>query len=239
MEDPMRRNSPGRNDSVRGPGTGRLGQVGQASRLSRKAQGLPHFLVTLQKSRRPNAIGWFTSIRDRRDASPTESLRPGRTRTARGFLLIECLVYIAALLVLLGLAFAAFYRVYKQNTYLERNAEDITRTMEAGELWREDIRQATGPMRWVQTPNGPELHVPHTDNEIAYVLLDDTVWRSAGEQRPWVEFLTRVAKSEMVKDSRHHVTAWRWEVQLQRAQKVARVKPVFSFLAVPATSAKP
>lgn len=39
-------------------------------------------------------------------------------------------------------------------------------------------------------------------------------------------------------DPRHHVTAWRWEVELQAPQKAARVRPLFTFQAVAAANRK-
>ncbi len=99
-----------RNASLGGPVTGRFGEVGQASRRSRIAAGFPHLFVTLRKSGRCNTTPWFTSVRDRRDACPTESLRLGsklsfRSRE-RGAVLLEVvlalILFVAAAAVITG-----------------------------------------------------------------------------------------------------------------------------------------
>src|SRR5438552_14699401 len=50
---------------------------------------------------------------------------------AKGILLIECLVYFSIWLVM-GLAFAAFYRCVDYSKALSRNAADIVRVLQAG-----------------------------------------------------------------------------------------------------------
>jgi hypothetical protein len=43
----------------------------------------------------------------------------------------------------------------------------------------------------------------------------------------------------MQRDARERIVSWRWELELQSTQKVARVKPLFTFQAVPAKPATP
>ena len=59
----------------------------------------------------------------------------------------------------------------------------------------------------------------------------------AGGQRE--EVLPNVKRSEFHRDSRQHVTAWRWEVELRGKQEATRVKPLFTFQAVPSKELKP
>ena len=58
----------------------------------------------------------------------------------RGISIIECLVYGFVLLVLLGVAYCAFYRCVENSYTLRRNAEDIATALRAGERWRADVR---------------------------------------------------------------------------------------------------
>src|SRR3954470_14151221 len=60
-----------------------------------------------------------------------------------GFTLIEMLVYMGMLFLILGMAYIAMYRSMDASAGLRRNANDITRALETGELWREDVRGAT------------------------------------------------------------------------------------------------
>src|SRR5690349_18177766 len=66
----------------------------------------------------------------------------------RGITLIECLVYISLVFVILGMATVAFYRCFDNMKSLRRNSNDITQALNVGELWREDVRAATKPVRF-------------------------------------------------------------------------------------------
>ena len=110
----------------------------------------------------------------------TDASGPRRSRAA--FLLEECLVYIAVSSVLLGLAFAAFYRVMENAKGLRRNAADIARVLQAGERWREDIHRATGPLRLVSSQGAVEqaFHVPQRSGEVIYFFTGTNLLRRAG-----------------------------------------------------------
>lgn len=162
-----------------------------------------------------------------------------RAPATHGMMLIEALVYIALLFVVLGLAFMAFYRVFEQNHRLAGNATDIARAVQAGERWRDDIRHATGIPRLTHAGGSSELRIPRDDGMIVYVFRDGSVWRSAAKQTAREEVLPFVRVSQMVADARQHVTAWRWDLELQGRQKIARVPPQFSFLAVPNQQPQP
>jgi len=155
--------------------------------------------------------------------------------------LIDCMAYIALLLLLLTLAFMAFYQTTDNSKHLSRNAADIVRVLNAGERWRADVRSAVRPAALTQTPRETILHLPHSQGEVLYAFRDGTVLRQATTNATpiWETFLTDIKSSTMKLDRRSRVTAWRWEVELQAAQKVARVRPLFTFQAVPAQSVTP
>ena len=67
----------------------------------------------------------------------------------QGIMLVDCLVYLAIWVVVVGLAFSAFYRCLSYSKNLARNGDDIARALKAGERWREDVRAATGPFKLV------------------------------------------------------------------------------------------
>jgi hypothetical protein len=48
-----------------------------------------------------------------------------------------------------------------------------------------------------------------------------------------------VKSSKIAHDPRQKVTAWRWEIELATRKKAVRVRPLFSFEAVPAQSILP
>ena len=165
----------------------------------------------------------------------TSDNRRSRLRE-QGILLIECLVYIALVSILLGLAFLAFYRVLDNARSIRRTSMDIGRVLQAGELWRRDLRHATGPLKRVAGESGPDqaLHIPQGEGEVVYYFTGHHVLRRDGEEAPWIQALSDVRASRMLPDPREHVDAWRWEVEINPGRKRASVRPRFTFLGVPA-----
>ena len=143
-----------------------------------------------------------------------------------GYMLIECLVYIVVLVVVLDLAYAAYYRCQLNSVNLRRNAEDIVITVRAGERWRADIRAATAPPKLA----GNKLVVPQAAGEVVYEFVDNTMWRQDGTAR--IAVLRRLRASTMQADARSRVTSWRWEVELMAGKKTPRLRPLFTFTAV-------
>jgi len=62
----------------------------------------------------------FTEDGCRGSRAPSSALR-------RGYLLVECLVYISVLLILLGVTYAAFYRCVASGVAFRRSIDDICR----------------------------------------------------------------------------------------------------------------
>lgn len=158
-----------------------------------------------------------------------------RTLSASGFTLIECLMYIALLAVILGIGSLAFYHVWDSNKALSRNSDDIVRALQAGEMWRADIRQATGPVKITKTNSVETLRIPCRNKEFLYSFSNGEMHRKAPGSRIWETILTRVQSSRMQLDQREGVTAWRWELALQTYRKHAKVHPLFTFEAAAGT----
>ena len=155
-------------------------------------------------------------------------------RRQQGIMLVDCLVYLAIWSVVVGLAFSAFFRSMSYSKNLARNSDDIARALKAGERWREDVRAATGPFKLVvgEPGVGQALHIPQKTGEVIYRFIDGAVLRQTGTNAPWIPALSGVKSSRMEKDERQRVVSWRWEVELRNKQKVARVRPRFTFQAV-------
>jgi prepilin-type N-terminal cleavage/methylation domain-containing protein len=160
-----------------------------------------------------------------------------RSTMARGFTLIECLVYITVLAVVLGLASAAFYQCWDDNKAITRNGNDIVRTLKVGETWRADLRAATGPIRIATTDSEQTLRIPHGNQELIYSFANGEVRKHTGTNGPWLVLLPKVKSSQMQIDQRQNVTAWRWEVELETTRKKIHTPPLFTFEAVPGNSA--
>jgi hypothetical protein len=158
------------------------------------------------------------------------------SRDNHAYLLIEALIYIAAVFVLLGAGYAAMYRCIDNSIALRRNVDDITSALHAGERWRADVRSATNRVRLENTAPGQLLHLQGASREVVYQFGTNGISRRLGTG-PWVRVLPNVKSSAMQPDPREHVTAWRWELELQPrttgSVKPGRFRPLFTFIAVP------
>ena len=155
-------------------------------------------------------------------------------------MLVEALVYISLVGVVLGTGFAVMYRCVDNSVVLRRNAQDMTAALNAGERWRADIRGARQPLHVETTETGQTLQLTTQKGEVLYRFETNTVTRCI-EGQPGIRLLTEVKNSEMRADPRQKVNAWQWEVELlPRAKgytKPGRVRPLFTFTAVPERSA--
>ena len=156
---------------------------------------------------------------------------------SRAFTIIECLVYIGVVVVLLGVALVAFYQCFDNMRRVRRVSDDITRALHVGELWRADIRAATRTIKFSESDQ--TIRIPQRNREVFYKFADAQVFRKTGSDAPWAMLLPKVRSSQMESDARVHVTAWRWELELQSPRHQAQVRPLFTFLAVPAPGNPP
>lgn len=158
--------------------------------------------------------------------------RPSSLNSRRGIALVDCLAYIALLALILTMAFTAFYRTLEHSRDLSRNAADIARALQAGERWRADVRASTRPPRLETIGDESRLRLASVAGEVTYAFRDGGVLRQALPSTNWVELLPRAAGSRMFEERRQHLGVWHWDVELKGGQKVARVRPLFSFQAV-------
>lgn len=170
---------------------------------------------------------------------PTCHLSPATRHPQGAFSLIECLTYVALFALFIVLVMTTYFRARDASDALRRQAEDVTRTLAAGERWREDVRSATAPPRLV-TENGQTwLALQRGTNTTVYIHFNHTVWRQAHTNQTWQPVLARVKSSRIETDARTHVVAWRWEVELQLKDPRKQTKPLFTFLAVAPKETKP
>src|SRR5258708_34193968 len=86
----------------------------------------------------------------------------------RGYLLTEALVYIGLIFLLLGIAYGALYRLIDNSVALRRNADDIIRSVHAGELWRADVRAATQGVGLENKPEEQIVRLESPQGEVDY-----------------------------------------------------------------------
>lgn len=151
----------------------------------------------------------------------------------RAYILAEALVYIVVSSILIGVGYSAMYQCIENSIALRRSADDITNALRAGERWRADVRAAKGQIQFLSEEAGQILVLPGERGEVSYQFSTNAVLRRVGSG-PWASTLASVKSSSMEADVRQTVSAWRWEVELQpRFKKQGRLRPLFTFIAVP------
>ena len=156
-----------------------------------------------------------------------------------GITLIEALAYITVLAMILAVAGKTFATAWDQSASIQRNTDDIKRALRAGELWRQDIRAATGRIEAQSVAGAEGLIIPTAKGQIVWLVSTNGVRRSASADTPERLMFERVKQGRFIADQRDDLTAWRWEVELKPGKKEPRVKPWFTFLAVPTQEKKP
>jgi hypothetical protein len=147
--------------------------------------------------------------------------------SARGILLFDLLVYISLLAFILILSAVVFEKFLDQSAALRRNISDIDRAMKAGERWRADVRSATGAPQL----NGNTMIIPQPNGDLVYEL-GPNVTRKRPSSDIIEPVLNGVRTNQMIFEQRTHAAVWRWEVELDHRRKNARVRPLFTFIAV-------
>jgi len=153
--------------------------------------------------------------------------------TSRGIMLMETLAYMVVLVMVLGAGSALLYRAWSNNIGVRRNADEIVRALNAGELWRADIRSATGP---IVSRDEHELHIPGPRGETVYEFANGFVSRKATGQQPRI--LAQVVSSHMQPEKRNQVSGWKWEIELNHNRKEVQFRPFFTFEAIAANEVK-
>ncbi len=156
----------------------------------------------------------------------------------RGISLIECLVYISMWLVITGIAMAVFYKAWDNSKHLRHNADDVVQALHAGEQWRADVRSAISSLENAETGDTATFRIPTAKGAVVYSFTNGELRRQAAENTHPQVLLAHVKASRMLPDARRHVTAWRWELELQPVQKKPKMLPLFTFESVssPATT---
>jgi len=152
-----------------------------------------------------------------------------RVGASAGYLLIECLVYMGVFAVLLGIGYGAFYVCWDYSKALRYTTDDIASALHTGEHWRADIRSATGKITVETTPQGEQLRIPRGTTAIIYNFNAGEVSRQIVSTDFSELLLSKVKVSQMVKETRGPVTAWRWEVELTPRRKETHLPLLFTF----------
>jgi len=159
-----------------------------------------------------------------------------RARVPAGYLLMECLVYIALFAIIVGLGLATFFLCWDNSKALLYATDDIAAASHAGECWRADVRAATGEISVETTTAGELLRIPRGTNTVLYLFKAGEIRRQL-EASDFSELLLPAVKaSQMVMSQRGPVSAWRWELELQLRRKETHLPLLFTFEAAAKTT---
>jgi hypothetical protein len=163
-------------------------------------------------------------------------LHPSISRARAGIMLVECLIYLGVFAVLLGIGYGTFYLCWDNSKALHYATDDIASALRAGERWRADIRSATGKITVETTAQGEQLRIPRKTTAIIYSFKAGELRRQLASSRFSELVLPTVKASQMVKEARGPVTAWRWELELTPRRKETRLPLLFTFEAAAKTT---
>jgi hypothetical protein len=146
-----------------------------------------------------------------------------------GILLIECMVYLAVFVILLGGATTVFYFCWDHSKALVYTTEDIASALRAGERWRTDVRAATGEISVETTATGEVARIPEKEKEVIYNFESGEMRRQIATENFSQLLLPKVKTSQMKMDARGRVAAWRWELELTERRKETELPLLFTF----------
>ena len=157
---------------------------------------------------------------------------PNKLQRDTGLMLVECLMYISAVMVIVGLALAIFYQCQTQSVRLSRQSEHIAITLRFGERWRKEVRNAPATPEIKEHDSATAFHIPAPKGEIVYLYDGAAVWRKAAKDSHYVLFVEGIAGLKFQKEVREHAAGWRMEIELATYERHPKNKPQFSFLCV-------
>jgi len=155
-------------------------------------------------------------------------------------MLMECLLYIALVMVLVGLGLASLHMAFTHSLHLREGTDRILLALHAGEQWRADIRAASGPPQLETSATNLTLKILTANGgTVDYAFFDATIWRRTASQAAWQPLLRGVESTRFLPEERRRVRGWRWEVELMRHKKARGMKPLLTFQAVPGFGSHP
>jgi hypothetical protein len=156
-----------------------------------------------------------------------QKISPARRKS--GILLMECLIYLAVFVILLGGATTVFYFCWDHSKALIYTTDDISSALRAGERWRADVRGATGKISIETTAAGEVVKIPEGEKKILYRFDSGEMRRQAAPENSSQLLLSKVKMSQMKMDARGGVAAWRWELELTERRKEIHLPLRFTF----------
>lgn len=153
-------------------------------------------------------------------------------RRRAGVSFIECIVYVALYGLFLGGGTAVFYYCWDHTRAVVFASDQIETALRAGEVWRADVRAATGEISLQSTAAGEIAQIPLGEKVVCYRFAGGEVRREVPSRNQSRLLLAKVNSSEIKNDLRGGITAWRWELKLD-SRKQTLLPLLFTFEAAP------
>jgi Tfp pilus assembly protein FimT len=154
-------------------------------------------------------------------------------RGCSGILLLECLVYLSVVSIVFGFGLLLFHGVVKSSQRFRQASEEMIMALRTGERWREDIQAAIAPVDLSSSAQGGMLVVRTAGGESRYAFEAGELRRSRSGAARMEVILSGVKSSEWSLERRGDMQVWRWELELEARVPRSRLRPMFTFLAVP------
>lgn len=151
-----------------------------------------------------------------------------RLKQENGSSLIETLIYCSLLTLILDLSFIVYFQCQANHIQLQTFTNQMVRTLEIGEDWREDVRKAS---RLPTLAKDGSLKIAQARSQTIYSFSEGTLWRKK-DSKEAIPVLRGIKSLQFVKDNRKFVQAWRCELELLPTGKASKTRRVFTFEAV-------
>jgi len=132
------------------------------------------------------------------------------------------------LAVIFGFAYGAYWRCLDNSKRLQQDSDEILQALEAGDLWRGDVRLAQS-----EAVRSNLMTLAQPGDTVEYRFDNQCIWRRSARSNRSVLLLRNVLFSGMKSDARQQVRGWKWELEMQHAKKPPYLRPLFTFEAVP------
>lgn len=154
-------------------------------------------------------------------------------------LLIECLVYIFVFAIIFGGGTTVFYFCWDHSHAMVEASDDINSALQTGERWRADVRAATAAITVQTNAAGEVVRIPEGARMVSYRFASGEIHRQfSASARPQL-LLANIKMSQMERDGRGGVRAWRWELELNPRGKETETFLPLRFTFEAAAPAKP
>ncbi len=149
-----------------------------------------------------------------------------------GWMLIQWLIYLVVMAFIANAATRFYYSADLASRYMARTGSNVSRTMDIGHRWRQEIRASesvtvdrAGAGLTIRTRQGATIR---------YFSEDQILYRMAGDKPPG-KILEQVSDIAFARDDypESGVVAWRMAISLKDYRPSTLAAQVFHFTAVP------